>query len=367
MGINGVEKMAEIEGKNQPDMASIGDLLRGILETVKNIIDWFKNFPEHLTTFVTTVISTIYDLISDLILTTPLWIFENVWFDNMSYLLSIVAIGVVTILTIINGFKQKLQKKHTDLKTIAKRWFVVAGISSIVPTLVYYFFKFINWVSNSIMNISSIHIKNPLTPSLSGLDLIILTIFGVVMVGQTVPLLLRQGKRFFSLLNLSIIAPLAGTAWIFESHNHLFEQWWSNLWRLSIIQVVYAFFLLVIGLFLYGIPTPETFTGIATKMLITVGGFMSLVDPPNFVSRYLWNGDVTGMVKNGKESYKKVKNGLGLGRTAIGKTIGAVKLLTQSPQPKLINSTATTRMGRRSAMPINTTRMIKNHGKFRRK
>lgn len=325
---------------------SISESFTNVINTISNIIDWFKDIQIHMTTFITTVVGTIYELISSLILKTPLWLFDNTWFDNMTYLISIVSIGVVTLLTMINGFKRKLQKRHTNLNTIMKRWFIVAGLSTITPTLLYYFYKILNFLSDSIMSASTSYIKNPITPKLPWIDLIILTIFGVIMIGQTIPLLLKNGKRFFNILILGLIAPLAGVAWIFDSHRHLFNQWWENLWQLSLIQIIYAFYLLVIGLFLYGIPTPNDFHGFAIKMLIAIGGFMSLIDPPQFVNRRLWEGDLSNVYKNSKTSVNKVKNNYKMIRKTITSPIRATEYIFNHPKLQKVDSTANTRMSR---------------------
>lgn len=307
--------------------------IENVFQTLSDVIDWFKDFPEHMTSFTTELTSKLYELITALILKTPLFIFDNPWFENTTYLISIVSIGVVTILTLLEGIKRKFRKKHVDLKTIGKRWFFVAGLSTLVPILFYKAFQFLNFLSDSIINLSSHTIANPLTSSLPAFDLIVLLLFNIVMIALTVPILLKNAKRFFDILTLGIISPLAGVAYIFDPFNHLFKQWWATLKKLSLVQIVYAFYLMIIGLFIYGVPTPPTFEGVIIKLLIVVGGFTRLMTPPNFVQRYLGSDEgIDSVVNDNKKTTKKIKKGLTMAANTIKNPVNAIKYLA-NPNP----------------------------------
>lgn len=286
------------------------DWLKEISHVFINIIEWIKNLPEHITTFTTTLTSEIYTLIGNLIFKTPLWIFDNEWFDNTTYLFSIVAIGMVTILTIVEGFKRKFQKKHVDILTISRRWFIVAGLSSIVPFIFYHAFKILNFVSDLIIGLNADIIKNPIDETLKAIDILILLAFNVALVVLAIPILLRNAKRFFDIMVSAVISPLAGVCYIFNSYRGLFNHWWKSLVSNSLVQVIYAFYLLIIGLFIYGAPTPSDTTGIFIKMLIVIGGFMSLSNPPTFLLSYLnlgssINESFKNQWRSGINKYKK--------------------------------------------------------------
>ena len=85
--------------------------MQNVFATTSKIIEWFKHIPENVTALTTGITSDIYSLISSLILKTPLWLFDNEWFGNTTYLFSIVAVGIVSTLTIIEGMKRKFNKK----------------------------------------------------------------------------------------------------------------------------------------------------------------------------------------------------------------------------------------------------------------
>ena len=321
------------------------DAMQNVFATTSKIIEWFKHIPENVTALTTGITSDIYSLISSLILKTPLWLFDNEWFGNTTYLFSIVAVGIVSTLTIIEGMKRKFNKKYVDIKTIAKRWFIVAGLSTIVPFLFYQAFRLLNYVSETIIEMSSSHIGNPLNDSLAIFDILVLAAFNITLIILAIPILLKNARRFFDILVLGIVSPLAGVAYIFDSHKHLFRQWWSSLKQLSMVQVIYAFYLMIIGLFIYGVPTPDDVVGVGIKLLLVIGGFMRLINPPTFIQRQLDPGDtITSSLKNDYiKSKKKLGQLVNTSIQTIRNPINAVKFLSQSNSPTVSN----TRMGRR--------------------
>lgn len=327
------------------------DEFKAIAEVTNNIIEWFKHLPEHITTFTTTVTSEVYQFVGNLILKTPLFIFNNEWFNNTTYLFSIVAIGLVTILTIFEGFKRKFQKKYVDIVTISKRWFIVAGLSSIVPFLFYHAFKILNLMSDAIIGLNTDIISNPMDETMKIIDILILLAFNLALIVLSVPILLKNARRFFDIMISAVISPIVGVFFIFDSHRHLFNQWWRSLKNNSLVQIVYAFYLLIIGLFIYGAPTPDDTVGIGIKMLIVIGGFMRLINPPVFLSNYLNFGtSLNEFVQNQWSSgINKYKKGIRV-ISSLKNPMSALSILAKD--------------NKRSVKPINmSTRMGRLHGR----
>ncbi|WP_226035639.1 hypothetical protein [Aquibacillus saliphilus] len=309
-----------------------------------------KNIKENLPALTFDWMASTYEIITALILKTPLWIFDNTWFDNTTYLFSLIAISVVTILTSIEGMKRMCKKESMDIQTIAKRWFIVAGLSTIVPYLFKKGFQALNWVSEKIIGLSSHSMTNVLEEAVAPFDLFVLLLFNIVMIGVAIPILLKNAKRFFDILTLSVLAPMAGVAWIFNSYNHLFKQWWANLKDKSLVQIVYAFYLLLIGLFIYGVPTPPTTTGSLIKILMVIGGFYRLVDPPNILHRQMNHGQsIMELGSQVKKSTNKVKDGYKLGHGITKNSAIAFKKFMDIGKPVVITKP--------------NTRMSRNHGK----
>lgn len=318
--------------------SEIGNKLNGLNE-------WIKTLPQTIEQFSMDLISNIFTLVGNLILKTPLWIFDNQWFNNNTYLFSMVSIGLVTVLTTIEGIKRILNKKHIDIKTIMKRWFWVAGLNTIIPFLFISTFRILNTISDKIINLNGNIINSTAQNTTTPFDLFVMVVFSLVLVGITIPTLMTNARRFFDLITLGITAPLALTAFIFDPYKHLFTQWWSNVKHLSMVQVIYAFYIMIIGLFIYGIPTPNDTMGVIFKFLLVIGGFMRLMNPPQFMSRLLDNG---GSIGNEFANVKNVKNNITSKFTdtmrIIKSPMNAIKILSKGKQHKTV--TGSTRMER---------------------
>lgn len=248
----------------------------------------------HLTAF-------LYELCGNLILKTPVWIFNNEWFENTTLLFSSVAIGIVTTLTVVESIKRmltgvKLDKniktfQPMDFKLIAKRWAMVSFVTTAVPFMFQKAFLGLNWVSDKLIQMGSGTMQAVTFSSNFGiLDVITLVAFDLVLMGTVISALWQNGRRFFDLIVLGVITPVALTAWIFDDYRHLFRQWWDQVKHLSLVQVYYALFLLVLGWFIFGLSTPATFSGLMIKLLVTLGGFNRMISPPRLISKHLDSG-----------------------------------------------------------------------------
>src|SRR5690606_21145860 len=118
-------------------------------------------------------------------------------------------------------------------------------------------------------------------------DVLTLLVFDAVLIVTIIPVLWQNGRRFFDIMLLGVTTPLALTAWIFDGYKKYFDQWWTNLKHLSLVQVFYSLFLLVLGWFIFGVPTPTDFTGMVVKLLVVIGGFARMVNPPRIISSKL--------------------------------------------------------------------------------
>jgi hypothetical protein len=287
-----IHSTVEIAKEAPGALSQIGELLTTIHE-------WWNNLPHDIAQGSVNLMAWLYELCSDLILKTPLWIFDNEWFENTTYMFSLASIGIVTVLTVLEGIKRmipmfnKKSKKvqPMDLKTIMKRWFIISGISTAMPYIFQKGFQLLNKVSDMISGMGAKTLTNVALPaSISTFEVVTLVLFDVVLISTIVPILWKNGRRFFDLMMLGLISPLALTAFIFDNYKSYYTQWLDNVKHLSLVQVYYSLFLLVLGWMIFGLPTPSTFTGLILKLLVTIGGFNRLSNPPKFVSKHLDNG-----------------------------------------------------------------------------
>src|SRR5690606_22047794 len=127
----------------------------------------------------------------------------------------------------------------------------------------------------------------------------------IVLIALLIPILLQNGRRWWDLMCLAAVSPFALASWIFDRHEHFFNQWWSNVKRLSLVQLVYALFILMLGLFIYAtrFMSPDAWL---IKILIISGGLFRLANPPQFVTNYARGGDIESMYGDMKGSAKRV-------------------------------------------------------------
>lgn len=309
-----------------------------------DFIGWLKQVPNNIADFSVTLMADLYQLSTDLILKTPLWIFDNEWFQNTTYKFSMFAIGIVSVLTVVESIKRMVAQvrgrgpysKAMDFKVIARRWFFVAGGLSLIPILFLKGFQGLNFISTSINTMGSDTINAVALPDKIKLfDVLTILMFDLILIASMVPILWKNGRRFFDIMVLGVVTPFALTAWIFDSYRHLFNQWWSNLKHLSLVQIYYAVFLLMLGWFLFGTPTPDTFKGMLIKMLVVVGGFARLVDPPKLVARHLDSGGGFDEVwsKNINKTKRGIKNSISLVRDIAGGPVGLSKRVLNKVVP----------------------------------
>ncbi len=321
---------------------TLGNIPQAIYDFFSNIFDFFKNFDQHVWNFSINTMDWIYETVSMLVLQTPLWLFDNEWFSNTTMSFSLISVGLVALFTIINLIKKMIwSKRQSDDKKkesiylwkIAKRFFLAAGISSLAPFLFQTAFKWLNWLSQHIINLGGSGVVGVTGMSMGLLNGLLLLLFDIILIVLMIPLILQNGRRFFDLVALGVLTPFAMSSWVFDSTRHYFRQWWSNVKRLSLHQIVYAFFLFLIGLFIFGADAPKTFEGMIFKLITVLGGFYSMINVPNFIRNMMDKGGGIGdffKAKNRvKDSYRKSKR-------VIRKPISFFKDYHNSTKPQIV-------------------------------
>lgn len=333
------------------------------LNPAKPVIDlfgaigsWFDELPGKIANISVDLMAKLYDLCASLILKTPLWIFDNEWFKNTTHQFSMFALGIVTVFTVgeaikrmLSGFKKK-KKPAMEMKDIMKRWTIVSAVLTSVPFIFQKTFQALNHVSEKVISMGVSTMQSVAVPEvINTFDVIVLVLFNIALIGTVIPVLWSNGKRFFDIMVLGVIAPFALTAWIFDSYRHLFNQWWDSLKHLSLVQVYYAIFLLILGWFIFGIPTPDTFTGVITKLLVVIGGFARMTNPPKIFSRNMdilgegLDSSFKGSVNKTKDNFKKSARII---KGAIAGPKGVAIAAVDAATPKKGATGAVTRMGR---------------------
>lgn len=280
----------------------------GFLETwstigkfLVSVINWIIHLPENISQLSVNLLVKLYELLM-LILQTPLFIFNNSYIRDTASVFSMTSILVVTILTMIELIKKMLQKKHTNLLEISKRWSLAVVGSGFAPFLFEQSFNLINIATKAITQIgvkeiSSEGVMNYL--KLNGFNTALLVSFDLIIIALMIPIFLQNGRRFFDLMCLSAITPLALSAWVFDDHRHYFHRWWNQVKSLGSIQLVYSTFICLFGIFIFGTRNMVDGGGLFLKLIISIGALYRFASPPQFIKSKLDQGeDIVDMGKN---------------------------------------------------------------------
>ncbi|MCL1700860.1 hypothetical protein [Lysinibacillus sp. Bpr_S20] len=279
--------------------------VNSIIDTVYKIFDWFKNIKQNITELSTDVMFWVYETLTKVILHTPSILFNTDWFKSNILTFTGLSIATSILLSMFEGLKLMSSelienRKPTDLKRISKRIPLVALGSAIAPSAFYYMFKGLNKLTDIIIDFGKFQMKKGMS-QLSINDISLLQVFGfigfdIALITMLIPILLQNFRRWFDLLALGVMTPLALASWVFASQEHWFIMWRDHIKKCATVQVVYAIFLLLIGTLLFGTKLPNNSWDVMIQLGIVIGGLWRMNTPPNFLSRYIDRGeDVTSM------------------------------------------------------------------------
>jgi hypothetical protein len=268
-------------------------------------MQWITNLPDHLPKYSVQIMTSIFNIISNVTLNTPLFIFDNPVIQDKTLIFSGISVLLVILATALNGIKRMCRKQFTPLKSIMPKFFTATIISGMSPFLFKTGFSILNklchWLNDLTNNMSNLEFINHHT--MGFFDGLMLGGFDLVSFALLIPILLKTGKRWFDLLCLSAITPLAMTAYVFDETKHLFNKWFNAIIIRGQTQVVYAFFLFIMSVFIFGTVGLgiHSVYDILMRLLILVGGLITLANPPEFVTR------LTDNVQPIKEFGKDIK------------------------------------------------------------
>ncbi|WP_338473383.1 hypothetical protein R4Z10_21285 (plasmid) [Niallia sp. XMNu-256] len=253
----------------------------------------------------------LYKTIS-MIIYTPIFLFDNEFFDHMIRIFASLSAGVVTLGSMIEGFKRILGLSSTSLKQIIARLPLLIGVCGFAP---YLFVKAIEAMNNMTQMIISIGTSilgtSTHLPDLEfilvgeAFEVIGLFLFILLYIALLIPMMLNHGRRWFSMIALGILTPFAMLGYVFDSLKNLHQGWWTSLKGLFLVQIVYSIFVTILSLLMFAVPFPTTIEGLFAKLLVILGGLYMLAIPPQSVKKYFDLGPTP------KQSYAAVAQKLG--------------------------------------------------------
>lgn len=309
------KEQMDLRGGGLSDFKEFLSKWEEIGEFIQKIIHFFNHLPENLPQYTINLLAKTYEIMSSTVLQTPLFIFNNSYLQDTSLVFAGISMLIVTILTMFEGIKQMLKKKHTDLVKISKRYILAILGAGFAPFLFEKTFYLLNTLSDAIAKIGSSEMANfqmfHSIPALTGLNISFLVIFDLIVVALLIPIILQTARRWWDILCLSVLTPLSLTAWIFDDYRHLFHRWWGNVKLLSQTQIVYAIYICLMGVFIFGTQNIATGGGLLLKLLIITGGLFRMCNIPTFVKNRVDDGnDIKGTFYDITKTFKTVKTTL---------------------------------------------------------
>lgn len=236
-----------------------------------------------------TMLNDIFRFIADIVTWTPEFFFDNSWIADIVNHFGLLSIGLITTLTMVEGIKKILGLNHTPMGKILSRLPFALTISYFAPMLFTKGAHYLNKLTHSIINLSYSELSRYTDFNLFGfMNTMVMTIFVFGFLITSIPILLNHGKRWFNLIALLIITPLAMTAYLFDSLRTYYNMWLSKLQSLVVSQIAYAIYITILALIM---ALPMEWSGMIvdpmkvlyTKLLVVIGGLWQMAFPPKFV------------------------------------------------------------------------------------
>lgn len=239
----------------------------------------------------------IYKTIS-MVVYTPVFLFDNEFFHHLIRIFTSLSIGVITIGSMIEGFKRVLGLSGTPLKKIMTRLPLMVAICGFAPFGFIKAIEAMNGITRFIFNIGTNLLENTAYYSnqwamISFGDIfetIGFLLFIILYIALLIPMMLYHGQRWFSMIALGILTPFAMLGYVFDSFESLHTSWWTSLKGLFLVQIVYSIFVTILSILMFAVPFPATMEGLFAKLLVILGGLYMLAIPPPFVKKFFDKG-----------------------------------------------------------------------------
>jgi hypothetical protein len=246
------------------------------------------------------------------IIYTPVFLFDNEFFHHLIRIFTGISIGIVTIGSMMEGFKRVLGFSGSSFKRIILRLPIMVAICGFAPFGFIKAIEAMNGITNLIFTIGTNMLSNSGQSNMGALSLFSgdleslgFILFVLLYIALLIPMMLNHGQRWFSLIALGILTPFAMLGYVFDSFKSLHHTWWTSLKGLFLVQIVYSVFVMILSLLMFAVPFPTTFDGIFAKLLVILGGLYMLAVPPPFVKKFF------NQSPNTKQSYAVVAQKIG--------------------------------------------------------
>jgi hypothetical protein len=278
------------------------------------IFEWLKHLPTHILDGSIQLLSWLYELVADFMLGVPTELFSSNWFNTASYVFAGIGFLTTLILPKLEGLRQivlpfsrKQSSTFMDWKTLLRRLPVAVIGAGLAPKAFEMVFTLLDKFTSTIIHAGRDQIMMATThvdiTNFGWLDGLAIIGFDIAFLVKMYPLFLQLASRYFNLLSLGALTPLALSAWVYDEHRGWYEEWLDSLKAIILSMIWYAFFLTIMGVLIVGIGGVTTFKGLFIKLLIIIGCINTMTNPPHILRKYTDSGkDVSDMLKQFKDT-----------------------------------------------------------------
>jgi len=222
---------------------------------------------------------------------TPVFLFNNTYFTNLLLKFGALSMGLLTSFCMVEGLKRIINKSTMSYRQLLQRIPIVMALTGFAPLLIVEGMKLLSYLTNLILSFGLSLTENvsPLgnNPASGLMDTILYVAFVLLFGYNLIPILLSHGRRWFNVLSLTLLTPIAMLGYLFPSFQPFHAKWWVSLKKNYLSQLYYSSFLSILNIIMFGISTPDNFQGVFSKLLILLGGIHVFSQPPTFLSSYM--------------------------------------------------------------------------------
>lgn len=315
-------------------------------QTIGDMFEWFGKLDDHIIDFTMKLLGWVYQFLSDFILQMPVFLFSTNWFYTLSLIFCVISVFLTIILSITEGIKAIIDKPYTDISRIIKRFPIALVGAGFAPIAFEKVLGYLNTASTQIIeagrSIIATNLYGTGKLTLSLIDAFALLAFDIAIIAMLFPLFMNMARRWFDILALGTLTPLATICWVFKDHEGYFHKWWDSIKKLSMMQLYYATFTTIIGILILGVHNSETFGSLIVKIGIVIGGLWRMINPPQEFKKHVdTSGDIKDIVKQTKD-----KLSLGKERKQMEEVINNIKGFGDKKSNRRKNRVALVKRGR---------------------
>lgn len=272
-------------------------------ETVQDKLGTLFNNLSHI---LIDVLGYVYNLIVHIIIATPSIVFKTTWFAESYMIFAGLSVLLFTLMALWNAGRKTFSLSHTKFKNVIRRYFLAVIGIGFGTFFFQQFFKAIEFIAKLVVSIGYHNITNFSPSSLgiaSGLDVVAMALFIVVILGQAVNIFLQNGRRWFQIISIALTMSLTLSAWVFDSTKSIASELKDKFIKLSITQIYQAAMISLMGIFIVGTAGITTFTDFVVKFCMIVGGFSVIGNPPSILTKYIDKNtdDFNNMIKRARQ------------------------------------------------------------------